>query len=308
MRARIRHMVKKGDVIRTSIDKLMNDWIEKCRMEKDAHIAISADEGDGKSTLLGSIVKRYPDSNMKDNIVYTNNVKEFYDKYNNITEGTILGIDEALDLINRLDWHRAEVKDLVKHIRGKVRKEKRAAFVYNVQLFRDLHSYWRNHRIRYWIELTPREWFSDTNTNRAYVLERSRVPFITGKRDAWLLDENEKVWLGYMSGGRVKPEYYINMLRGHPFYSGEFRFRNDESVVEKYNRYRRKAMDEYAVEEPERKIGKLEQKWRGRCADYIINLHNQFNMKYNQIATIPEPPFNLAVLSKLVQDREEGKI
>jgi len=244
---------KPAQLNRIKIEDLIAEWQKLCDFEKDAHVAISSDEGDGKSTLLTQIVKICK-GKLSENIVYTPNVKEFYYKYEQMEETKPLGFDEALDLINRLDWHKAEVKDLVKHIRGKVRKEKRAIFVYNVQLFRDLHSYWRNHRIRWWLELTPREWYGK-EVNYVYTMQRSRVPFITGKRDAWLLDENEKSWLGYMSSGKIMPEHYLNMLRSHPFYVGEFKFRNDTDLVAKYKQERLKAFDEWKIPE-EQKVSK----------------------------------------------------
>jgi len=286
------------EAIKIKLDDIIDSWIEKCRIEKDNHVAISADEGDGKSTLLGTIVNMYPDANMWDNIVYTDNVKEFYDKYENLTEGSIIGFDEALDLINRLDWAKREVKDLVKHIRGKVRKEKRATFIYNVQLFRELHGYWRNHRIRYWIELTPREWFDGVNF--AFVLERARVPFITGKRDTWLLDDNEKMWLDALSSGKIEPVSYINMLRAHPFYIGEFVFKNNESVVKKYKKYRAQAFEEYALTEVE-KLTQREAMWKIRWGELAMCLKNQFGMNQTDIGKIHVPPISQRRVSQALQ-------
>ncbi|UCD07747.1 MAG: hypothetical protein JSW41_02125 [Candidatus Aenigmatarchaeota archaeon] len=252
---RWRPIPKGGNLVKIQLEDLIGKWIERSQIEKDSHVAISGDEGDGKSHLESQIITKYPGATLKDNIIYTNNPDEFYYKYDNMEVGSCMGLDDALNMIDRVDWHKLEVRDFVKHVRGKVRVEKRATFIYNVQLFRDLHPYWRNHRIRYWIELTPREWFD--NMNFAYVLERARVPFITGRRDGWLLDENEKTWLNYMKGGNVIPQHYVNMLQNHPFYIGEFRFKKNDSILERYKRHRADATEEWRMEEPPPKKDKI---------------------------------------------------
>lgn len=233
--------------------KLVEELKYRCGIEKDGHVAISADEGDGKTTLAAKFVVEEFGGNLWDNIVYSKNPQEFYDKYNAL-EGSnekkvdVLLFDEALDVLDRLKWYEAKTKDLVAKFRGDVRKEKHMVFLYNVQLFRDLHPFWRNHRIRYWIELAPREWFAD-GKNTAYILKRQRVPFITGKRDAWLLDNTESEWLKKMSHGAIKGKEYLDMLRSHPFYQGEFRFgaATDELYM-KYHENRIRAKKQYENE------------------------------------------------------------
>lgn len=232
---------------RVTIDSLLRGWKESCKIEKDAHAAISADEGDGKSHLMGQIILSYG-GNLWDNVVYTDNPEEYYDKYNALpSEGFILGFDEALGLMNRLDWMKLSVKQLVSHIRENVRKEKHGIFLYAIQLFRDLHGYWRNHRIRYWLELPNREWFAGSNA--AFVLKRQRVPFITGKRDTWMLDTQEKVWMDLMQRGEVIGNKYISLLREHPFYMGELRFKalSDRHREQMLNN-RIRALEEYQRE------------------------------------------------------------
>lgn len=237
-------MIGKRKIIKLPIRELVEEWNKLCDIDKDAHAAISADEGDGKTTFGAYIVKKYYDGDLWNNIIYSKNPKEFYDKYGEVGKKSILVFDEALDLLDRINWAKFGLRGLVKKFRGSVRKEKNLVFLYNIQLFRDLHGYWRTHRIRYWLELTPREWFKDTNF--CYVMKRQRVPFITGRRDTWLLDDMEKIWMKKMKTGILTGKNYINLLRAHPFYKGEFKF-NDlpPNLYNKYLKCRAEAKEKY---------------------------------------------------------------
>lgn len=248
---------------RTSKTKLTKEWKGLCSINKDAHIAISADEGDGKTVLGLQFIEKKYNGNLWKNVVYSKNPKEFYDKYEGMKNAVLF--DEALDLLNRINWNNKNLKGLVKTFRGDVRKEKKMTWFYNVQLFRDLHGYWRTHRIRYWLELMPREWFK--NVNYAFVMKRQRVPFITGKRDTWLLDTIESDWMKRMRGGAIIGEDYIKMLRKHPFYKGEFKFTDLEAkTYKKYMKHRQEAKDTYEKDEDqekeEYKLKRLKEKYQ----------------------------------------------
>lgn len=231
----------------TAIDDLIAEWNEICRIEKDVHAAICAAEGDGKSHLMSQFILRLG-GNLWDNVVYTGNPQEYYDKYDNLPDKySVLGFDESLDLIDRINWAKTEVKDLVKHVRSRVRKEKQAIFLYAAQLFRDFHGFWRNHRIRYWIELPNREWFDDINM--AFVYKNTRLPFLTGRRDVWLLDKLEKEWLDAMKKGAITGNPYLAKLKNHPFYVSDFKFKSlEEFNYNKYLRYRQEAYDTYHID------------------------------------------------------------
>lgn len=250
-------------------EKLKKKWEYLCSIGKDVHVAISGDEGDGKSTLGAYLIKKVFKLDLWQNMVYTDNPKEFYDKYENAE--VAMCFDEALDLFNRLDWAKTDLKELVKKFRRDVRKEKNMIWFYNVQLFRDLHPYWRTHRIRWWLEMTPREWFKD-GCNWVFVFSRQRVPFITGRRDVWLLDELEKAWMKSMRHGKIIKHAYVAMLRRHPFYEGEFRMRKRiTEVYREYQKRREEAIEEYkkdAVEDIQNESERTKA-WKIRVLDLL---------------------------------------
>lgn len=240
-----------------SIKRLIKEWREITQDEKDVHIAVCGDEGDGKSHLTNQFILGFPRSNLMDNVVYSSNHSEFYDKYEKLRIHGPLGIDEGLDFIDRQLWAKLDTKKLVKFVRGTVRKEKFGVFFYNAQLFRDFHGYWRNHRLRYWIEVLNRFWFDGSNV--AVVYKKERVPFITGRRDTWLLDASEKSWLKSLSMyGKTDRLTYLKFLRKHPFYYGEFRFNALSDDLKKvYLSNRLEMIDQYTVQEEERDETKI---------------------------------------------------
>lgn len=268
---------------RTSREALTKEWKGLCEIKKDAHIAISADEGDGKTVLGLDFINNNYRGNLWKNIIYSKNPKEFYDKYEEMKNAGLL--DEALDILNRINWSNKHLKGLVNKFRGDVRKEKNMTWFYNVQLFRDLHGYWRTHRIRYWIELMPREWFE--NVNFAFVMKRQRVPFITGKRDTWLLDRIEGEWIKKMDSGAIKGEEYIKMLRKHPFYIGEFKFGNVKpKIYKKYLKYRMEAKETYEKDTDQEKVEHRNRILKDKYQKGILITQLSKSMKKVEIAKI----------------------
>jgi len=233
----------------TSMVKLLEKWNESTAIEKDVHVIVAGGEGDGKSQTSCKFVQRIPDANLWDNVVYTSNPKELMDKYNNMQKRSVMVLDEALNSISRADWNNADVKAMVKFFRTVVRKEKQSIWFYNTQLLRDMHAFWRNHRCTWLIEMGIRE-FYDPMANSAFVFQRFRVPVLTGKRDAWLLDSQEVIWLGKMMLGKFKGSTYASLLRGHPFYYGEMSIgKLPDSQWEEYHKNRAKAYAEYRPDE-----------------------------------------------------------
>ena len=245
----------KGSPIKVKINDIVIDWQKLCEAQLDAHVAVSGDEGAGKSQFIYDTVVNKLKGDPWNNIVYTENLKEFEYKYELLEAGMPMGFDESLNILGRLDWSKLQTKNLVTKFRADVHKEKTAIWLYGIQIFRDLHSFWRTHRIRHWIEIAPRQWFREGTM--AFYLERQRVPFLTGRRDTWLLDEEEKRWMVKMRNGPIIGEEYMMMLRTHPFYKGEFRLqRLEEKDEKKYAECRAEAMDVYKSDPVEEKINK----------------------------------------------------
>jgi len=237
----------KGSPVHVKLDQIIDEWKKLCEMQLDAHVAISGDEGAGKSQLIYGVVVNKLHGNSWGNMIYTENPKEFDEKYEQLEHGMPMGFDESLNILGRLDWSKIQTKNLVIKFRADVRKEKNAIWLYGIQIFRDLHQFWRTHRIRHWIELAPRQWFNEGTM--AFYLERQRVPFLTGKRDTWLLDEEERRWMEKMKYGAIVGESYLQMLRTHPFYRGEFRLLKLSDADEKeYAKRRAEAREIYKAD------------------------------------------------------------
>jgi hypothetical protein len=251
-------------------------------IEKDVHIALCGGEGDGKSQMGYQFIREFPDANFWDNVVYTGNPKELSDKYANLQKKSIMVLDEALNSISRLDWNNADVKSMVKFFRTVVRKEKMSTWIYLCQLLRDMHGFWRNHRCTWLIEMGVRE-FYDPSCNGVFVFHRTRVPFLTGKRDVWLLDDQENFWLGEARKYKIGGTNYANMLRMHPYYFGEISVgKLPQSVWDEYEKNRKKAYAEYTPDE-EKPLGKREIKMQEKLVK-IIELAKDRGIEEREIA------------------------
>lgn len=274
-------MRRKAEGTEISMKSLIDEWKGLLAMQKDVHACLSCDEGDGKSHLGITLVRRLG-GNLWDNVVYSRSPEEFFQKYDKLKEGQPIFLDEALHILDKTDWQRAELKKIVKLVRGDARKEKRAIFLYAVQGFSFLHSYFRNHRIRYLIELPQREWFSSP-VNYGYVFRRTRQPFLTGRRDSWLMDRNEKDWIETQKRGPHTGGSYIERLRAHTFYIGEFQVKPLSPVLEsEYLKNRERAIREFPTTDYDSK-SVMADKYRGYLSALLYRLNEGIYMEGQRI-------------------------
>lgn len=277
-------MPKFNNAIAGGIQPLVDKWQESTAIEKDVHVALCGGEGDGKSQMGYQIIKRFPDTNFWDNVIYTSNPQELMDKYANLQMRSVMVLDEALNSISRMDWNNPDVKGMVKFFRTVVRKEKQSTWIYLCQLLRDMHGFWRNHRCTWLIEMGVREYY-DPTCNSAFVLWRNRVPFLTGKRDVWLLDTQETIWLQKMLSGRLSGEEYANLLRLHPYYFGEMMVgKLPDSQWAEYEKNRKMAYAEYKPDEEKvETVGKREALLQRQVA-LLIQLAEDRGIEQREVA------------------------
>lgn len=253
------------------MENLKNRILKPLKTGKDYVIAVTGDVGEGKSTsAINLSEKLYPDFDMWKNIIYTGSIREYEEKYEILEERGVLIFDEAIELMYALDFMKSNVKDLVKNFAAKHRKEKHAIYILNIPHLTDLTKYWREKRVKMWIELLAREAFKKDRVG-AVVFEKERIPFLPSSADVWLMKSYYKKYMKMIKKG-YNVNTALDILEKHPYFVNEVTFKKfKKSKYAKYLNNRKKALKKYHGDE------KLQgRKDRHRTAHYnlVAKLHS----------------------------------
>lgn len=231
---------------------------------KDSITAVTGEEGEGKSlfvaTGLGPAID--PAFDIWKSIVYTEYDSEYNEKYEYLQLYGCWALDEAIKRMYKMDFMQAPAKQTVKSFAADVRKEKHAVHFLLIPDFDDLLKYFREKRVKFWIDLIPREHLEKTDEVAGIVYERIRLPFKPPAMDIWFLkDYFEKTIKAVRKHGYS--EKVINIMRSHPYYRGEFSFKRPSEAQEKrYLKMRERALAIYTPQAPDEFLTLTQQKWR----------------------------------------------
>jgi len=266
---------------RTKISDIKDIVMEKMRIGKDYVVVITGDEGEGKSSVAIDIASTIdPEFDLWDNIIYTGHLSEYNEKYDKLKEKTVIILDEAIELMYKMDFMKTSVKTLVKYFAARQRKEKHAVYILNIPHMSDLAPYWREKRAKMWIELMQREFFKERRVG-AIVFEKTRVPFLPGGVDTWLLKDFYKEWMVMLNRSGYVADKSLNIMRKHPYFMGELIFRKiNKTTYAKYLACRERAYRDYKEEAV---LTRTEKMWRRRFYALTKYLIEKYAMGQKEI-------------------------
>lgn len=155
---------------------------KRVRNDKDLVIGLCSciEEGSGKSTLaivLGLACD--PNFSLRNNELYSPTEKEAKDKILNLPKYSVIVADEAIKILYKLRWA-TTLQIFLNTLYALARKENKITILC-MPRFRDFNEFFRNHKIRIWIEILER--------GTAVVFAKDWSPFA---KDPWWIDDNQK--------------------------------------------------------------------------------------------------------------------
>lgn len=190
--------------------------------DMDAVLAISSDEGLGKSTLsiqLAMLIIQNFD--LEKNMAYAN--KEIMAKFKDLEPNKGLIIDEAIRAIYKRDWMKNLNKTLIK-LFAQIRF-KRLFIILNIPNFLDLDKQIRNHRVFMWIHIYER--------GKAVIFKRSDSAY--DKEDPWDLRSGQKIVRRYYKSSLDDKDELLKGYKKQFTYVGHMTFPDlPDNVKKKY--------------------------------------------------------------------------
>jgi len=167
--------------INKDVIDLAKPMISRVREDKDLVIGLCGAEGDGKSTLAIQLgLACDPSFNLRDNELYAPTENEVKEKLLGLPKYSVLVADEAIKILYKLR-HSSRMQIFLNTLYALARKENKITILC-MPRFRDFNEFFRNHRIKIWIQIIER--------GVAVVFVKDKSPF---SKDPWWLDQNQKI-------------------------------------------------------------------------------------------------------------------
>lgn len=153
---------------------------KRIREDKDLVIAITGDEGIGKSTLaiwLGMSIDE--EFTLEKNELFSPSVEEMESKVRGLPKYSVIVADEAIKILYKLYWM-TKGQRYLNRLFSIVRDENKV-IILCIPRFIDLNEWWRHHRVKIWVHVMER--------GVAIVDMKDWSKWI---RDPWHMDENQR--------------------------------------------------------------------------------------------------------------------
>ncbi len=242
---------------------------ERIKRNWDNVVAITGDEGVGKSTLaiwIGKLVDKY--FNIERNEIVSTDPKELYEKITKLRKGSVLIVDEAIKILYKHEWA-SKTQKFLNTVYALARKENKTTLLC-IPRFRDLNEFFRNHRVKFWIHVFAR--------GKAIIFVRDWNPFA---KDVWWMDYNQEIIEKWTKG--KNPIVDIDLSRKIELFSkcknfiSLIEFPNlDKKTEEEYNEFVKKySYEGIGLIKKEETKSKREEKLELGLKNLIIELLNK---------------------------------
>lgn len=170
-----------------SIDLLAKKIKKRVGLNKDATVAITGFEGDGKSALSLQLgLAADPHFDIERNVLFSPNTQEIKQKIFDLPKESVIIADEAIKVMYKLNWS-TKMQKTLNMVYAVCRKENKIS-IFNMPRFIDFSEYFRNHRIRLWLHIID-PLSNQKKYGLALLMARSWNPIT---KDPWGLKEFEK--------------------------------------------------------------------------------------------------------------------
>lgn len=165
---------------------------QRVKQDFDAVVAVTGEEGVGKSSCAVQIAKRVDRKfSFERNEIILPNIHLLKEKIMQLPDGSAVVVDEAIKLLYKLQW--SSKSQIFLNTLYALARKKRKVTLLCISRFTDLNEFFRNHRVKFWVFIPYRGF--------AVVFIRDWSPFA---KDPWWIDHNQKIIESYMKLKKLK--------------------------------------------------------------------------------------------------------
>lgn len=272
-----------------SVKDLVNKFQKRVKADYDAVVAITGEEGSGKSCLANNIIEEYlkRDCETREELleefqkylIFSPNKEKVKKTIKNAPKYSIINADEAVKILYKQNWASPVQKFL--NMLYAVARQENLVSILCMPRFMDFNEFFRNHRIKYWLYILDR--------GTAVFCAKDWNPF---SDDPWLIKENNK-YIKSLSKRKSMYEFTtedkINTFQKLPIYVGIVRFDDMAPDLKKvYKKYKRKYSYEDMEEQTRESIqpGRKAEWYSDKLKNLVSNLKKYSVMNNTEISKI----------------------
>ncbi|MFP4019254.1 MAG: ATP-binding protein [Bacteroidales bacterium] len=272
-----------------SVKDLVNKFQKRVKADYDAVVAITGEEGSGKSCLANNIIEEYLKRNCETReelleefqkyLIFSPNKEKVKKTIKNAPKYSIINADEAVKILYKQNWASPVQKFL--NMLYAVARQENLVSILCMPRFMDFNEFFRNHRIKYWLYILDR--------GTAVFCAKDWNPF---SDDPWLIKENNK-YIKSLSKRKSMYEFTtedkINTFHKLPIYVGIVRFDDMAPDLKKvYKKYKRKYSYEDMEEQTRESIqpGRKAEWYSDKLKNLVSNLKKYSVMNNTEISKI----------------------
>ncbi|MFW5895131.1 MAG: ATP-binding protein [archaeon] len=272
-----------------SVKDLVNKFQKRVKADYDAVVAITGEEGSGKSCLANNIIEEYLKRNCETReelleefqkyLIFSPNKEKVKKTIKNAPKYSIINADEAVKILYKQNWASPVQKFL--NMLYAVARQENLVSILCMPRFMDFNEFFRNHRIKYWLYILDR--------GTAVFCAKDWNPF---SDDPWLIKENNK-YIKSLSKRKSMYEFTtedkINTFQKLPIYVGIVRFDDMAPDLKKvYKKYKRKYSYEDMEEQTRESIqpGRKAEWYSDKLKNLVSNLKKYSVMNNTEISKI----------------------
>ena len=263
---------------------------KRIRGDWDLSIAITGEEGSGKSTL-GVLLSMAIDENfsMNKSVLFSPTEDEIKKKIVTSDKYSIILVDEAIKVLYKLNWN-SKIQIMLNQIYALARKENKVS-IFCIPRFTDLNEYFRNHRIKLWIHVIER--------GKALIFVRDTNPIIN---DPWHIDNlRRNLKLQWKFSKKIFADFPIHeqmkFLEKSPCFMGMIKYGKVSTKLWKEYEIARDKVKYDGLTVDAETTNKHERMWRGRCIRLIWGLRH-----------LDKETFTFTFINKLLSREGSGNV
>jgi len=272
-----------------SVKDLVNKFQKRVKADYDAVVAITGEEGSGKSCLANNIIEEYLKRSCETReellkefqkyLIFSPNKEKVKKTIKDAPKYSIINADEAVKILYKQNWASPVQKFL--NMLYAVARQENLVSILCMPRFMDFNEFFRNHRIKYWLYILDR--------GTAVFCAKDWNPF---SDDPWLIKENNK-YIKSLSKRKSMYEFTtedkINTFKKLPIYVGIVKFDDMTPDLKKvYKKYKKMYSYEDMEEQTRESIqpGRKAEWYSDKLKNLVSNLKKYSVMNNTEISKI----------------------
>lgn len=277
-------------MMRLNFKDFAQKLVRRCQKDWDICIAVTGEEGVGKSSFAIQLCRRIGQFRLGRNVLFSPRSDDIKNMITQLPKYSPVLLDEAIKVLYKMNFS-SKVQKVLNQFYTLCRQENQIS-IFVIPTFNDLSTFYRNHRVKIWIHILER--------GIGIVFIKDSNPLVK-RDDCWHLEDTEKLFKK-VNFNMLSRQTKIKWLARNKCFVGTLKFKDlPPNIAEKYKYL--KTVKKYEPGEEDKPESERIKEMKKNWILAILYLKRYTNWSGSKIARL----FNCgpAVIRKILQDNRE---